>query len=234
MTKPVSFDAILALMSPDGTQVGLPALRAGRFLTNRALFHVGIGIFVLSFFLPTVNPYDLGDFDGFACAWLSLFALQDGISISALVFFGGLINPVAIAYVVLRILGRAPKCQERPRNHDSVLHPDHMAVSGFLVIQDRNRPHRLDHGNPPHDFLVRSSLPLAVATRERKSLNWRMNEPAAFALMQLPDTSCAAQPLPNTNPRTPAPQTTNGLLLSSSPPERSLAGRHTSSSFPGR
>ncbi len=30
------------------------------------------------------------------------------MSVSALAFFGGLINPIAIAYVVLRILGRAP------------------------------------------------------------------------------------------------------------------------------
>ncbi len=94
-------------MFPDGAQVGSPALRARRFLTSNALFYIGIGIFVVSFFLPAVNAYGL-DFDGFACAWLSLFALQDGMSVSALAFFGGLINPIAITYVVLRILGRAP------------------------------------------------------------------------------------------------------------------------------
>ena len=94
-------------MSPDGTQVGLPALRASRLPTSGALFYVGIGIFVVSFFLPAVNG--LVDLDGFACAWFSLFALQDGMSVSALAFFGGLINPIAIAYVVLRILGRAPR-----------------------------------------------------------------------------------------------------------------------------
>jgi hypothetical protein len=56
-----------------------------------------------------VNLNGLGNLDGLACAWLSLFALQDGISVSALAFFGGLINPIAIAYIVLRILSRAPR-----------------------------------------------------------------------------------------------------------------------------
>jgi len=96
-------------MSPDETQVGLPALSASRFLASNALFYVGIGIFVVSFLLPAVNLNGLGDLDGFACAWLSLFALQDGMSVSALTFFGGLINPIAIPYVALRILGRAPR-----------------------------------------------------------------------------------------------------------------------------
>jgi len=96
-------------MSPDGTQVGVPLLRASRFLTGDALFYVGIGIFVVSFFLPAVNLNGLGVLDGFACAWLSFFALQDGKSVSTLACFGGLINPIAITYVVLRILGRAPR-----------------------------------------------------------------------------------------------------------------------------
>lgn len=94
-------------MFPDGAQVGSPALRARRFLTSNVLLCIGIGIFVLSFFLPAVNAYEL-DFDGFACGWVSLFALQDGMSVSALAFFGGLINPIAIFYVVLRIRDRGP------------------------------------------------------------------------------------------------------------------------------
>jgi hypothetical protein len=83
-------------MFPDGTASRLPAIRGRGFLTSKALLFVGTGAFVLSFFLPAVNANGL-DLDGFACAWLSLFALQDGMSISALAFFGGLINPIAIA-----------------------------------------------------------------------------------------------------------------------------------------
>src|ERR1700722_674853 len=99
-------------MSPDARQVGLPPLRASRFLTSDTLFYVGIGIFIVSFLLPAVNLNGLGNFDGFACAWLSLFALQAGMSVSALAFFGGLINPIVIAYVLLRILGRAPSVRK--------------------------------------------------------------------------------------------------------------------------
>jgi len=97
-------------MLPDGDQVGLPALRARRLLTS-ALLCVGIGIFVLSFSLPAVNAYDL-DLDGFACSWLSLCSVGDGMSISSLAFLGGLINPVAITYSVLRVLGRAPNLRK--------------------------------------------------------------------------------------------------------------------------
>ena len=55
-----------------------------------------------------MNPYDLGGLPGWACAWLSFAAIGDGISWSALGFFGALINPIAIAYVVLRVRDRAP------------------------------------------------------------------------------------------------------------------------------
>lgn len=95
-------------MHPDGTQVGSASLNVNRFLTRGIFLYVGIASYVLSFVLPAVNPYDLGGLPGWACAWLSFAAIGDGVSWSALGFFGGLINPIAIAYVVLRIRNRAP------------------------------------------------------------------------------------------------------------------------------
>ena len=137
-------------MFPDGNQVGLPALRARRLLTSDILLYVGIGIFVLSFFLPAVNAYDL-DFDGFACAWLSLFSVGDGMSISALAFFGGLINPVAITYVVLRIVGRVPNLRRGLSTAILSFIPITWLFSGLHAIRDQDRARCLDLRAPSHD-----------------------------------------------------------------------------------
>jgi hypothetical protein len=94
-------------MSPDEGQVGAVCPNAGRFPTRAVFLYFGIAIYALSFFLPAVNPYNLGGFPGWACAWLAFSTIGDGVSGSALGFFGGLINPIAITYVVLRIRNRA-------------------------------------------------------------------------------------------------------------------------------
>jgi hypothetical protein len=75
---------------------------------HQRLFWLGIAIYVLSFFLPSVNPYSLGPFPGWACAWVAFFTLGER-SAESLAFFGALINPIAIAYVVLHIRNRAPR-----------------------------------------------------------------------------------------------------------------------------
>jgi hypothetical protein len=95
-------------MSPDEAQVGPTSTNVRRFLTSATVLYFGIAIYVLSFFLPAVNPYDLGGIPGWACAWLSFGSIGEGVSWSALGFFGALINPIAITYVVLRIRNRAP------------------------------------------------------------------------------------------------------------------------------
>lgn len=104
-----SCGAILTPMSPDGFQVGAHSPRLTKFQTNSAFFYLGIGLYVASFFLPAVDPSNFVVLPGWACAWFSLFALEDGRTMSALFFFSGLINPIAIVYILLRILGRAPR-----------------------------------------------------------------------------------------------------------------------------
>jgi hypothetical protein len=91
-------------MSSDDPRVGSGPL-IKRFLTTSTLFGIGIGIYVVSFFLPSVDPYSLGNIPGWICAVVAFSTL----GLSSLAFLGGLINPIAIAYVVLRIRNRAPR-----------------------------------------------------------------------------------------------------------------------------
>jgi hypothetical protein len=47
---------------------------------------------------------------GWICAWMAFFGL-DNKDVNGLAVFGGLINPIAIAYIVLRIRYRAPEAR---------------------------------------------------------------------------------------------------------------------------
>jgi hypothetical protein len=80
------------------------------FLASRG-FYVGFGLYLLSFFLPAVNWF--APMPGWLCAWMSLWAWAGGglrdqswvvpmFAGSVLGFLGGLINPLAILYAVLR------------------------------------------------------------------------------------------------------------------------------------
>jgi len=93
-------------MSANGHPVG--SRPPARLLSALIFFRLGIAIYVLSFLLPAVNPYSLGSFPGWSCAWLAFFTLGER-SAGSLAFFGALINPIAIACAVLRIRGRAPR-----------------------------------------------------------------------------------------------------------------------------
>jgi hypothetical protein len=72
-------------------------------------FYVGVGLFVLSFFLPAIRDLNLSDrgVPGWGCALMAFFGLNNE-QVNGLAVFGGLINPIAIAYIVLRIFDRAP------------------------------------------------------------------------------------------------------------------------------
>ena len=72
----------------------------------RAVFYTGLALYVISFFLPAVAD-NTGGLPGWFCAWFAFAALHGVNQVSPVAIFGGLINPVAVVYVVLRILGRA-------------------------------------------------------------------------------------------------------------------------------
>jgi hypothetical protein len=69
------------------------------------LFYIGVVSYVLSFFLPAVDLGD-GGIPGWMCAWDALVGWPSP-HVSPLIIFGGLINPVALAYMFLRFLNRA-------------------------------------------------------------------------------------------------------------------------------
>jgi hypothetical protein len=74
-----------------------------------AIFYAGVGLYVLSFFLPAVQ---LGDvpFRGLVCAWYALtFWRLPQAYYSQLAIFGGLINPLAALFIALRLLRHAPR-----------------------------------------------------------------------------------------------------------------------------
>jgi hypothetical protein len=71
-------------------------------------FYFGVGLFLLSFFLPAIRTeFSDRDAPGWICAWMAFFGL-DNKEVNGLAVFGGLLNPIAIAYTVLRIRDRAP------------------------------------------------------------------------------------------------------------------------------
>lgn len=72
-------------------------------------FYVGLTLYAFSFLLPAIKDSG-GLHPGWTCAWLALLACSVK-EVNGLAFFGGLINPVALAYIVLRILDRAPEAR---------------------------------------------------------------------------------------------------------------------------
>jgi hypothetical protein len=69
-------------------------------------FRIGLVIFVVSFFLPALTDA-AGPLVGWGCALLAFFGLGNE-NVNFLAVFGGLINPLAVAYIILRIRDRAP------------------------------------------------------------------------------------------------------------------------------
>jgi hypothetical protein len=78
-----------------------------RLLSASTFFYTGMFIYVVSFFLPAVDP--IVDIPGWASALSALAALGNHEFWSYLAFCGGLINPLVIVYIVLRIRDRAPR-----------------------------------------------------------------------------------------------------------------------------
>jgi len=73
-------------------------------------FHAGLVLYPISFLLPAVTLAQQ-PMRGWACAWMSLFMWTDTKNGSWLILFGGLINPLAIAYVMLRLIDRVPRAR---------------------------------------------------------------------------------------------------------------------------
>lgn len=70
-----------------------------------ASFYLGLGLYVFSFFLPAVDQPS--PMPGWMCAYLSLWAWFN--KQLWLCLFAGIINPLVLAYVVLRFRDRAPR-----------------------------------------------------------------------------------------------------------------------------
>ena len=85
-----------------------PEIRRKRRRPTTA-FYVGVGLFVLSFFLPAIRDTGASDSGapGWLCALMAFFGFNNE-QVNGLAVFGGLINPIAIAYIVLRIVDFAP------------------------------------------------------------------------------------------------------------------------------
>jgi hypothetical protein len=81
--------------------------RLRAFLSSKA-FYIAFGLYFASFLLPAVSFGEQPLF-GYACAWLSLVFWASRENSSFLVIFGGLINPLAILYGVLRLFDKAPR-----------------------------------------------------------------------------------------------------------------------------
>jgi hypothetical protein len=77
-----------------------------RSVLVRKAFYVGLALYLASFLLPSVTLAGM-PMVGWACALWSLWMWAVPEHSSVLVIFGGLINPLAIALVVLRLRNRA-------------------------------------------------------------------------------------------------------------------------------
>jgi hypothetical protein len=74
-------------------------------------FYLGLTLYASSFFLPAVNLNGV-HVPGWECAWMAFYGLWLREHVSILAVFGGLINPIAIAYAVLRIRDRASQVRK--------------------------------------------------------------------------------------------------------------------------
>lgn len=70
------------------------------------VFYAGFGLYLLSFLLPVVTQAGM-PMRGWTCALVSLWLWAAPEHSSVLVIFGGIINPLVIACVVLRFYKRA-------------------------------------------------------------------------------------------------------------------------------
>ena len=66
------------------------------------MFYLGLGLYIASFFLVAV-----GDARGYSCALLTLSFYRS--LFHELIFYPGLINPLMIGFVVVKMLNEAPR-----------------------------------------------------------------------------------------------------------------------------
>jgi hypothetical protein len=71
------------------------------------LFYAGVGLYLFSFFLPAVQLAET-PLRGWTCAWYSLDAWRIPEA-SRLAIFGGLLNPLAALYILLRLQRRSAR-----------------------------------------------------------------------------------------------------------------------------
>lgn len=66
------------------------------------VFYLGTGLYIASFFLIAVD-----DYAGYRCALITIGAFRT--MFQALFFWPGLINPLIIGFVILKLLSEAPR-----------------------------------------------------------------------------------------------------------------------------
>jgi hypothetical protein len=82
--------------------------RKRNFRPPAKVFYLGLTLFVVSFFLPSLNQHGHDHVVGWGCAVIAFFGFSsEANGVSGLAVFGGLINPLALVYIVLRIRDRA-------------------------------------------------------------------------------------------------------------------------------
>jgi hypothetical protein len=79
-----------------------------RSFLSRKAFYLGVALYSISFLLPAVTQAGM-PMRGFTCALMSLWMWADTKNSSFLVIFGGVINPLAIACIVLRASNRSAR-----------------------------------------------------------------------------------------------------------------------------
>jgi hypothetical protein len=99
--------ALLSAMLQTTPQSEAPTEIAKAAAGSPILFAMGAAVYAVSFALPAVA--DSGDaLRGWQCAWIALMWIQEGIrGLGWAIFASGLINPLALAYIMLRVTGRA-------------------------------------------------------------------------------------------------------------------------------
>jgi hypothetical protein len=113
------------------------------------LLGLGLIVYAVSFALPAVRASN-SPVIGWYCAWVALtFPLDPHSSFSIPVFASGLINPLTLVYLTLRMLGKAPKVRRAlaiaalsfiPLSwyviaHDMTIEIGHVAwVAGLLMM----------------------------------------------------------------------------------------------------
>jgi hypothetical protein len=141
------------------------------------LLALGAAVYAISFALPAVgiSSYGNDSLKGWECARFALLAFagpsNDSWNFSVPLFASGLINPLTVAYLVLRMLGKRPRTRRAlaivalsfiPLSwyviaHDLRIEVGHVAwVAGLLmmmapeavmsrILRSRHDPHGQDH-----------------------------------------------------------------------------------------